>query len=118
MNLLAPCLPIVDGACFGKIRALVNTELEACLVLHESKEFWQQRLDRAGANLLNWIEMGGSVTLLIHSAIRLIYCMALLNAYVSLNVNILFMGGASCGWLMVDPPDRVGFERLRHETVS
>lgn len=44
-----------------KIRALVNTELEACLVLHESKEFWQQRLDRAGSNLLNWIEMGGSV---------------------------------------------------------
>ncbi|CAN0216369.1 unnamed protein product [Pylaiella littoralis] len=42
----------------AQIRALVNTELEACLVLHESKEFWQQRLDRSGSNLLNWIEMG------------------------------------------------------------
>lgn len=46
-----------------QIRALVNSELEACLVLHESKEFWQQRLDRPGANLLNWIEMGESSTL-------------------------------------------------------
>ncbi|CAM9483893.1 unnamed protein product [Ectocarpus fasciculatus] len=42
----------------AQIRALVNNELEACLVLHESKEFWQHRLDRPGANLLNWIEMG------------------------------------------------------------
>eukprot|EP00903_Cladosiphon_okamuranus_P017738 g16330.t1 len=42
----------------AQIRALVNSELEACLVLHESKEFWQQRLDRPAANLLNWIEMG------------------------------------------------------------
>lgn len=41
-----------------QIRALVNSELEACLVLHESKEFWQQRLDRSGSKLLNWIEMG------------------------------------------------------------
>ncbi|CAM9925555.1 unnamed protein product, partial [Ectocarpus sp. 12 AP-2014] len=42
----------------AQIRALVNNELEACLVLHESKEFWQHRLDRPGANILNWIEMG------------------------------------------------------------
>eukprot|EP00752_Nemacystus_decipiens_P015755 g14066.t1 len=49
-----------DAANFAEaqIRALVNSELEACLVLHETEEFWQQRLDRPGANLLNWIEMG------------------------------------------------------------
>lgn len=51
---------------YQQIRALVNSELEACLVLHESKEFWQQRLDRPGANLLNWIEMGESRTLSWH----------------------------------------------------
>lgn len=52
-------LVLYDGAIVvSQIRALVNSELEACLVLHESKEFWQQRLDRSGASLLNWIEMG------------------------------------------------------------
>lgn len=52
--------PLVTASYMEQIRALVNSELEACLALHESKEFWQQRLDRPGANVLNWIEMGGS----------------------------------------------------------
>lgn len=43
-----------------QIRALVNSELEACLLLHEGEQFWQQRLERSWANVRNWVEMGES----------------------------------------------------------
>lgn len=36
----------------------MNSELEGCMLLYEAQEFWQQRLERPGAALQNWLEMG------------------------------------------------------------
>lgn len=47
----------------------MNAELEACLVLHESQDFWQQRVERSAGKLRNWIEMGKSSVLLFRGRV-------------------------------------------------